>query len=257
MNDMSEVQAWEDSLRAQDYNNPSALPYAVSRILRPQLTQMVLPEVLGGLKQRRRALDAGCGDAWYARWLAHNGKFEKVIAMDSSEQMLNQGEKDPSVKEIEKDVTTYRVLLNNSCCPTEYGTQDIEDDRIDFILANMLIPNFAPGQLEAFLEQCRENLTSGGKLLITNVADESFRHDSPWLRHKFESEMNIHGGEIMVSLGRDGAPPIGPFPNYLWGSNEVNELAEAAGLKRETSYLLGAEANDNTPLYQASVFRLA
>lgn len=209
----------------------------IEKILWPELTRKISG------RRGDLLLDAGCGSGRFSRYFHEKGLRVKGIDI-AKEQIALAKRINPGPIYLQKDATKY--LLK---------------EKARIILANMVLCNLSSKrEIKKFFEVCSKNLTSEGKLYMTNVTPKFQKTvDLNWIVHTYPSTNGEEGQKFKVKLKKRDGDYLGPFTNYHWSREFLLRSAEKEGLKFEREEGLGAEDNsepgNKRPIYTLYKFR--
>ena len=111
------------------------------------------------VKQDQTVADLGCGPGYYALALAESvGPKGRVYAVDSDEK---------AVRAVERKATKHRYHNIEAHASSAAKLSFIEDDSVDFVLADGLLCSMAPQDHESAVNEIKRILKPNGKAFLS------------------------------------------------------------------------------------------
>jgi ubiquinone/menaquinone biosynthesis C-methylase UbiE len=145
------------------------------------------------VSQGQTAADLGCGPGYYTIALAERvGPEGKVFAVDSDEKAIRALER-------RADKRGYHNVEAHAS--SAHDLSFIEDESVDFILANGLLCSMAPQQHEPAVDEMRRTLKLGGlAYLSAGKGFYSYMGRAEWERILEGFRVEQRGGEALIEL---------------------------------------------------------
>jgi SAM-dependent methyltransferase len=238
------VSGWSDQELSEKYSSGVKTQ---EYILRPGIVKEFLPT----LNKDSVVLDLGCGNGYYTNLFARQiGEPQNVVGIDISDEQIKLAKS-----------SNYGDLG-----PESFKVGEVNDEpsgKYSDVFANMVLCNISKQEVEKFIGDISRVLKVGGRFTMTNVhSDFQKTFSDSYMSHEYpkidSGDKYLEGEDMKVKLKKEDGSEIGPFSNYHYSLEFLQETCEKFGLRLEQNVTLNTTrdtSDERVVKYSMFVFR--